>query len=158
MPYATEVIAIVAPIMIFLTATLTLRLTYFQGRIKTIDSSVTDASNETKRKPSSEIKKGRNADVEEVISLANTLASIDGMHAITRRLDRTNNRGFFMDAVGIGLLVGVTIISTAEASFDPLSLLYIILVTYYILIVVYSFAESANDLFKLEGKLEEKKT
>lgn len=155
-PYATEIIAIVAPVMFFLTATFTLRLTYLRGRIEGVDSNVTLASNEIKRKLSLEIKKGKKADIEEVVNLANTLASIDRMHDNLKKINRIIRRGFFLDLVSIGLLVVVAVMSMAETEFDPLSTLFIGVVVYFILIVVSSFAGAVRDLFKLEDKLKNK--
>jgi hypothetical protein len=155
-PFATEIIAIVAPIMFFLTATFTLRLTYLRGRIESVDSNVTLANNEIKRKLSLEIKKGAKADIEEVVNLANTLASTDRMHDNLKKIDRTIRRGFFLDLVSIGLLIVVAVIAMAEAEFDSLSILFIGMVVYFVLFVVGSFAGAVRDLFKLEDKLKNK--
>jgi hypothetical protein len=157
LPYGVEVAGIAGAVIVVLVFIAGLRITHFRKNIQDLRAKVGAANQKARDELRTEINKGTGADVEAVINMANSLSPLDQMEKTLKRMDNSMQRGFVFDMVGIGMLVGVSILSAVEVIYDAGTVVFILVSGYFILIIEFGFVQNVRELFRVENQLNEPK-
>ncbi len=97
MPYATEITTILGFIVATIIAILVIRLTHLEKSVEEQQTKVNSQTSEIRDILKKEVRKGEQADIEEVINLVTRLTSLDTINGRLEYLDQARTKWFIVD-------------------------------------------------------------
>ena len=101
MPYATEITTILGFIVATIIAILVIRLTHLEKSVEEQQTKVNSQTSEIRDILKKEVRKGEQADIEEVINLVTRLTSLDTINGRLEYLDQARSKWFIVDNLSI---------------------------------------------------------
>lgn len=138
-------------------AILVIRLTHLEKSIEEQETKVNSQTSEIRDILTKEVRKGEQADIEEVINLVTRLTSLDTINGRLEYLDQSRSRWFIVDFASILFLAVVAILSTLLLQFDTLSMIFFFSVVVLVFLDIWNFIINYREFESIKRKLKDRK-